>query len=164
MSGTIIEGVNNAIQTKFSLDKLLYYFCVNVESHVVKKNRRPIYTNKATGKTFIGKSKELSSAEQFLELQLKSQANKQGLKEPINEPIWAILHFYFPRDIFFTQKNEISKKLPDLSNLLELPMDSLQKAGVLENDTLVHSFDLSRRLYADEFRLEIFLLKHGFAN
>jgi len=155
----IDEAHKLIIQPRFNHDKLLAKFSIPVTSHVVKKNRRPIY--RAAGRPFIGKSKELRSAEEHLELHLRSQATSMKLKCPLNALIWALFEFYFPHDVFYSKSTgEPSRRLPDLSNLLELPQDSLQRVGIIENDTQIHSLDLSRRLPGTEYRLDIYLLKY----
>ena len=63
----------------------------------------------------------------------------------IKTPVIAEFTFYFPETIYFTKAGPRSKKLPDASNLYELPQDCLQKVGILENDTLVDGHDGSRR-------------------
>lgn len=154
----MIDTLQRSIRAQFDLDKILFKFSMDVDSHVVKKNSRPIYLNKGTGKSFIGKDKRVISAEKTMILEMRSQANKYKI-EMIEEPCWAIFHFYFPKDHFFTKKGLINQKLPDLSNLYELPQDCLEDSGILKNDTLIHSHDLSRRLIGDKYKLEIFLLK-----
>ena len=49
--------------------------------------------------------------------------------------------------------------MPDLSNLYQLPEDCLQQAGIIENDNLIESHDLSRRLHGPQNELEIFILR-----
>ena len=60
------------------------------------------------------------------------------------------------------RKGKISQRLPDLSNLYELPQDCLTEAGVIHDDHLICSHDLSRRLIGDRHALEVFLFKHPF--
>lgn len=112
----------------------------------------------------MGKRPALSSMERWMTLEMKNQANKQGFKQVIDEPLWAIFHFYFTIDKYMTARNRINLKLPDLSNLYELPQDCLQDAGIISNDTLIHSHDLSRRLIGQENKLEIFLLKYDISS
>jgi len=157
----IIEILEGQVKNFFSLDKMLAHFVLNVDSHVTKKNNRPIHRRGwGHGKTFLGKSTKLRNAEEFFDMELTRQARAQGLVDPIDCPLWVIMHFYFAPEEYFTKKGEISMKLPDLSNLYQLPEDALQKAGVIKNDCLIHSHDLSRRLVGDKTRLEIFILKH----
>lgn len=154
----LVDALGTAVHNQFNIDRLVACFNIEVQSHVIKKNSRPIYRNGS--KTFLGKSKELINAEKAMTLNLRSQANIQGLKGPINDPLWVIMHFYFPRERFFTKKKQISRTLPDLSNLMQLPEDCLIEAGIIEDDSQIHSVDLSRRLPSHEYRLEIFLLKY----
>lgn len=155
MPDSVLSAISDNLRSKFNLDDLLVMFSIDVESHVVKKNNRPIFRGR------IGKSEKLRSAERHLTISLRSQGNKQGLYNPINEPIWAVFMFHFPREVYMTKKGVISEKLPDLSNLIQLPEDCLQDAGIIKNDTLIHSLDLSRRIIGPSYKLEIFILKYG---
>lgn len=152
--GNIVENLNLRIKQSFSLDSLLAMFTLDVTSHVAKKNGRPIY--KAGSRPFLGKSPELRFAEQ----RMVQDFNRLYKGEILNKRLWVIMHFYFPKEVYFTQKGEISKKLPDLSNLYELPQDCLIKARVIADDTLIDSHDLSRRLVGDSYKLEIFILEY----
>jgi Holliday junction resolvase RusA-like endonuclease len=128
-----------------------FYFSTNIESHVVKKNNRPIHGRGQ--KKWIGKSDRLRTAEQWLILELKSWANNIGMKEPLRGDIHAIFRFYF--DSYWTANNRRSRTLPDLSNLLELPQDCLQCARIIDNDTDVCCLDGSGRFPGIRNRLEI---------
>lgn len=153
----LLSGVFDRIQSEFSIDKLLCMFSVPVIKHVVKKNSRPIYSR--GGIPFLGKSKELSLAEKYLTLHFKSQANKQNMTEPYRDPVWLVCHFYFKLEDYITTKSEVRKTLPDLDNLISLPLDCLQAAGVISNDSQVCCLDLSRRMVGNETKLEVFVLK-----
>lgn len=157
---SLISAIQERIQGQFDFEDLLFYGSIPVENHVSKKNGRPIFKNKYTGQAMLGKSERLKNAERSMELYLKSEANKQLLLKPIDCKIWAIFLFYFTKDIYFTKKGEMSKFVPDLSNLYELPQDALTKSLIIDDDRLIESHDLSRRLVGHETKLEIFLLKY----
>lgn len=153
----------------FTKENIISYFTISVDSHVVKKNKRPIkqmFTKGGGRRPFIGKSDQLLNMESFIEEQLRAQAYLQGLNFPLDERLWIVFHFYFTKDQYFCHdrkgnviESKINQKLPDLSNLIELPQDCLQKCGIIKNDNLVDSLDLSRRLVGDTTRLDIFILK-----
>lgn len=65
--------------------------------------------------------------------------------------------FYFPSSLYYTKKGARNKKLPDLSNLYELPQDVMQKLEILENDTQVVSHDGSRRVAVQGSRYFLFI-------
>lgn len=144
--------------------RLLYRATITVNRHVTKKNKHRIM--RSGSKTWVGKSDHTRAAEQSMCIQLKSWANRQLLKEPISTPIWAIFLFYFSD--FYTRPKKKSESpkmsltLGDLSNLYQLPEDCLQKAGIISNDALIVSHDLSRKLPSQSGRdyLEIFLLDY----
>lgn len=149
--------MNKRVEAFFSLDKLVCMFHVELDKHVVKKNNRPIWRGR------IGKSKELIHAEDYLKMAFRSQANQQDVKTPIDYPVWLIMHFYFPKEKYFTKESKYkirSQKVPDLSNMYEIVQDALQASGVILNDNLVESHDYSRRLVGDKTLLEVFILKY----
>jgi Holliday junction resolvase RusA-like endonuclease len=104
----------------------------------IKKNKRKIMMNFRTGKPFIGKNERAANIEEMAIMVLKDQKNKLGLKT-ITEPVNAKFSFYLP-----------TKRRVDLSNLLGLPEDALEKSGIIENDCLIHGLDGSRKFYDKE--------------
>lgn len=157
----VLTDLEKQIRSSFSIDRLLAHFIIPVESHVTKKNNRPIMrTGGGRGKTFIGKSNRLRNAEMHYNIVLRRQAEDQHIEKAFDEPLWIIFHFFIKPEDYFTKKGQVSLTLPDLSNLYQLPEDCLQKSGIIKNDSLIHSHDLSRRLVSDDSRLEIFILKH----
>ena len=77
----LVDALESSVHKQFDIERLIACFNIDVQSHVIKKNSRPIYRRGA--KVFLGKSKELVNAEKAMILNLRSQANIQGLKEPI---------------------------------------------------------------------------------
>jgi Holliday junction resolvase RusA-like endonuclease len=130
-------------------------FEIEVESHVVKKNGRSIFKNKKTGRMFPGKSQRLISAEYEIIKQLTEYKELFKITKAIDYPIHLTLEFYMKN--YFTQQGNMSLKLPDLSNLYELPQDCLQQAGIIENDIWVFSHDGSRRIPSDTNKLVIMI-------
>src|SRR5690606_28376467 len=108
--------------------------------HYVKKNSKSIFYRKSkAGRTvpFIASSARQRDAEKILLLALQSRAVTVRPSEPIRDPVWAMLSFFYPRAQFLTKKNTINRNLPDLSNLIEGPQDALTKAGIIEDDCIV---------------------------
>lgn len=107
---------------------------------MTKKNKRPIFRNRRTGRVFLGKSGRLRSAETAAVWELKSALLGWGRNAeivfPIVEPVAVRFMFY-----------RKTHRRCDLSNLLELPQDALVKAGILQDDSLIESLDGSRKLY-----------------
>lgn len=153
----MIEVLKEAIDKQFDTENLLASFYLNLDYHVVKKNNRPIHKHRRTGIRSIGKSQRLINAEEAMTLEFQQQAIVQNLRETLNQPMWAVFHFYFTKETFFTKKGKISKNLPDLTNLIELPQDCLTNAGIIEDDSLIHSVDMSRRLVGPRCRLEVYI-------
>lgn len=132
---------------------VLFYARFRVSSHQSKKNGRPIYKSQASGRPFLGKTAELLQAER--EMLVNIMRAKDGAA-PITAPINAKFTFWFHENKFWTKAGTRNKKLPDISNLYELPQDILQKAGVIFDDNLIESHDGSRRLpHKDGTFLEI---------
>ena len=143
---------NLLISTPSIQSKILFHAWIMVDNHVVKKNSRPIFKNRRTGRSFLGKSSDLIKGETILIQELYNQRTKQKQFELIDIPITATYLFYFPFSEFFTKQGRISRRLPDLSNLFEAPSDALTKAQIISDDTIIHSFDFSRRLPAARAR------------
>lgn len=131
---------------------------VLVQRHSSKKNEK--VTRRRGNKTFIGKSDRAKQAEDWLILKLRSEKLKQRI-DTITDDLNAKFTFYFPESVYYTKKGDRSKKLPDLSNLLELPQDVMQKIQIIENDTQICSHDGSRRAVSHDnnYYLEIELTK-----
>lgn len=142
----------------------LFHCFIKVPRHMVKKNSRNIMRNRRTGRLFPGKSPDLVHAEHRLLHAFRSQIVRSKSFKTIDRPVWVVYLFYFPRDEFVVKKGprkgKLSGRMPDLSNLFELPSDALQDAGVIENDRLICSYDLSRRLPGDTHALEIFIFDY----
>lgn len=170
MDKSLLGTLDETISQRFSMDRLLATFSIDVQSHVVKKNNRPIMQAFRPGggrRPLIGKSAKLVSAENHLSLEIKRQAVRQQLVSPLKCRLWVIFHFYFTEDAFFCHdkkgnplKDKVQLTLPDLSNLYELPQDCLQRCGVIYNDSQIESHDLSRRLVGPKNKLEIFILRY----
>ncbi len=159
--------VTKKIVSEFNQLQPLFHCKIEVEKHFIKKNSRKIMRRGKYGSPFIGKSEALSNAESFLCTMIQLQLNRDSqLSQPIDHQVWCIFHFYFA-DYFTKPKSKkeaprMSLTLGDLSNLYQLPEDCLVKVGVLTNDALVMSHDLSRKLPSFDGKnwLEIFVLKY----
>ena len=94
------------------------------------KNHRRIVTNPATGKRRMIKSEVCERWLRDALFELRSQRNEQYHNRafPVREPVSVELMFYYK-----------SKKRPDLDNAVGGPLDALQQAGILKNDSLVYS-------------------------
>lgn len=143
-----------------STDRFIAHLRIPVQKHVSKKNNRPIWRGR------LGKSQNLLFAESHLQRELLKLKLQNKIKT-INEPIHAIFLFRFPlQDLYLIDKEtkqvRLKKTAGDLSNLYELPQDCLTKSGIIDDDSLITSHDLSRRLitHDDNYLLEIYLLKH----
>ena len=90
--------------------------------------------------------------------------NKLDKNNPssIGHNVFAIKYFF--KEILNENLNipnpKRNKTIPDLSNLYELPQDCLERAGVIVNDRIIESHDLSRRLPSKQNEIEIFILRH----
>ncbi len=123
---------NSAI--KIGNGKVLFRAEIEVDFHASKKNSRPIFKSRSTGRPFLGKSKELKSAENLLLRELRARALDHGIDEPIKSRVSCVLVFGFPPDRFYTKRLTENKRLGDCSNLSQLVEDCLQKAGIIEDD------------------------------
>lgn len=95
-----------------------------------KKNSRPIFINKKTGKHFLGKDKDLVSYENDALMLLKFQKNAQGIKLPYECKMKGRFIFRFA-----------GKTLLDVDNGLNMALDLLQKAEIIKNDRQIKFID-----------------------
>lgn len=130
-----------------------FHFKIDLPYHAVKKNNRPIHGRGL--KKWIGKSDRLKNAEHYLTSMLMDHRIMSGYPKPLTGDLHAVFIFTFEE--YFTKKGERARTLPDLSNLLELPADCLQEAGIIQNDSDICLFDGSCRLPGKKNQLEIFL-------
>jgi Holliday junction resolvase RusA-like endonuclease len=140
-----------------------------VEAFFSKKNRKVVrYRRRKASQVRMGQSEFVpfvatasseSRAENLLVLHLRQRARQLHLDSAISNPMWAVFHFVYPKSEYFTAKGTVSKRLADLSNLIQGPEDALQKAGIIESDRLIERLDGSMRLWHDEphHELRIFL-------
>lgn len=140
---------------------ILFECLIKTKRHGILKNFKQILTSKKTGRPFIAKSHEAMEQEKWMLMKLNIEKIKQRI-DMITCDVNAKFIFYFPATIFFTKKGVRSQKLGDLDNLCALPLDCLQKSGILESDNLVCSLDGCRRLpmtESNEYYLKIELSK-----
>jgi Holliday junction resolvase RusA-like endonuclease len=116
------------------------------------KNSRPIFINKATGARFIGKSKLLKDYidRGLLELNIQKRDLSYAYKFPREMDIQVTFLFYVQ-----------DKRRRDLVNLMQAPLDLLQAAEIISDDSIVKSLDGSR-IYYDKLnpRTEISIIKY----
>lgn len=128
------------------MSEVLFECLIEVPRHSSKKNEKSPRVGRS-GKMFIGQTSKAKFCETWMVRKLLVERLK-ARTELIECDINAEYIFYFPRTIYFTKSGERSKKLPDLSNLVELPNDLLQetKAKIIRNDTQIVSLDGCRRM------------------
>lgn len=111
-----------------------------------KKTGQRIFRNKKTGAPFITSKASASAWEKDAIRQLKLQALCMGKEGPIERPVHVMALFY--RDA----------RRGDLTNYQQALGDALQSAGIIANDSLIESWDLSRKLIDREWpRVEIWI-------
>jgi Holliday junction resolvase RusA-like endonuclease len=133
----------------------LFHIVIPVEKHLTKKNGKRAFHDKKSGKTWVTSKPGVREQEVEMTYILMSAKNQIRKDWPLTQDIHA--EFIFTFDDFYTKKFERRKNLPDLSNLIELPQDALQKAGIIENDTQICFLDGSTRKPGDKNILEIYL-------
>lgn len=145
----------------FSGSKPLFHVIVPVRKHTTKKNGKTAFYSKRLNKAWVTTKKSARTEEEkLIETLLIVKKTIKDVTFPITEEIHA--EFIFNMSDYYTKKGERRKNLPDLSNLIELPQDALEKAGIIENDSLIYSLDGSRRLPSEQDTLEITLWRKDF--
>jgi Holliday junction resolvase RusA-like endonuclease len=153
MGTRVLTEVQAPIVEQGNSSKALFTAKIKVPFHATKKNKYRI------GKARMFKDSRTLWYEEIVLLELRSRINRVQLNEPLTGLMWAMFKYYFPRDVYYTKKGQMSGRLPDLSNLHEGIQDCLQKAKVIDNDRLICSHDGSRRLVGEEYLLEVTLFR-----
>lgn len=153
--------------TTLNSSETLFHAYLPVRDHVVKKNSKVIgyrRTNRGRISPFIRSSSKQISAQSSMVLDLQRYARNsiyhELLTKPIDSPVWIVLHFFYCNERYYTKKGIRTLKLPDLSNLYELPQDALTKANIISDDKIIRSHDLSRILPWHENALEIWIMPY----
>lgn len=142
-----------------SVSEVLFKCIFAVGRHSSKKNEKRARMGQK-GMYIAASHAAKVSAEMMI-----SRLNVEKLKQRIDEPIECDIHaqfiFYYPESVFYVKSGKRSKTLGDLSNVIELPQDILQKVGIIANDTQICSLDGSRRepVEGSGYFLEIILRK-----
>ncbi len=161
METPLLSTLQQRIQSAFDVERILYYAKIEVDYHATLKNGKRAFTNPHTGKTHITHKKGIPEAKSHMVHELRKQAIAQRLNEPIEDDVWVLMFFWF-KDYYISNGSRRSKRIGDLDNLICLPLDSIQKANIISDDSQVCSLDLCRRLPSADGKnsLEIYILKH----
>lgn len=127
-----------------AMDEILFKCMFPVSRHSSKKNEKEPGFNRRKSRFFIKATEAAILSKNELNNRLIVEKLKQRI-DTIGCDVNAKFIFYFPESIFYTKKGVRSKKLPDLSNLYEMPQDCLQAAKIIDDDTIIVSHDGSRR-------------------
>jgi Holliday junction resolvase RusA-like endonuclease len=107
-----------------------YRFVVEL-TPVSKKNSRPIFRNRKTGKTFLGKDDKLKQYENNAQLLLQAQCGVANLRKPLSGYLCA--HFTF----------SFKEKCPmDGDNMLGAAQDVASSAGIIIDDKCLKHVEL----------------------
>lgn len=127
---------------------------VQVAKHATKKNHRPIFKNKRTGKSFLGKSQYLRDAENLLVQILRRRAFDYGLEQPLAGRMYTVLLFGFTQNDFYTKQGTEKLTLGDCTGLADTVMDALQTSGIVKNDATLAPLYIDR-IITDQTQVEI---------
>jgi len=130
----------------------VFELLIEVKEHAVQKNRQQIRFSKSTRRRFIAKSDQAQRAANELTQKLLIY-KLQNKIETIDFDVTAKFVFYYPQSKFFTKKGVRSKNLADVSNLIELPQDCLQKSKILADDNLICTVEAKRGISTDDRHL-----------
>ena len=135
------------------MSEVLFECAFDVSKHFSQKNTKRIFRNR-----LVQDPKE-QHHKNYLIQKLNLARLKNKLDEPISCDINLSIAFIFPKSVYFTKKNQRSKKLPDLSNLIQGPEDALIKARIIEDDTQVISLDNCQRVAGEAYRIVLRITK-----
>ena len=111
----------------------------------IKKNSKQIFRNKSTGRPFIASNSKAQALMNTLNAELL-KAKMMSSCGLIDYDVNVQMVFAFPKKYFFNAKGKRSKKIADIGNLYQAVEDGLQKVGIIQNDSLICSHNLSDRL------------------
>lgn len=138
----------------------LFKCIIDLDGHAIKKNNKSIYRNKYTGKPFIATNSKAQKLIAKLEAGLLAEKLRSRL-QTIDFDVNVAMVFYFPAKVYYTKLGKRGPKIGDLSNYFEAVSDSLQKVGIIQNDSLICSFDGSGRAAIPEgYKLKIVITKY----
>lgn len=140
---------------------ILFKAYFKVFRHGSKKNEKKI--RRAGQRIWIGSSDKATECEKWMLRYLVKERIQQKIDTPISCDINCKFTFYYPKTVYFTKKGERNKTIGDLDNLNQLPLDCLQKVGIIINDTIVCGFDGTRRepIEGSDYFLKIELSKYN---
>lgn len=138
-------------------NELLFRAEIKVESHYSKKNSKVISFNRKTRNHFVRSSNKAQRCESALIISLAEAIEpSKNTQFPLTCPLHLKCLFMYK----VNKNGSKTKKIIDLSNLIQGPEDALQKAGIIQNDNLIESYDGTRRVTdADETKLIIELYR-----
>lgn len=132
---------------------------IDLDRFPIKKNSKEIFMNRSTGKRFISTNNKAKVLIDKLNAKLLTEKLKQRI-DTINYDVNIQMQFFFPKSVYFTKQGKRSSKVADLSNLYQAIEDSLQKVGILQNDSLICSHDGSGRYpIEDSYKLKIVITR-----
>jgi Holliday junction resolvase RusA-like endonuclease len=108
------------------------------------KNVAPLSTNKLNSFNKFGGNKN-SNIKKQTTLEIQSQLVKytpdiRAFKRSFdkkNEVLSCYFKFYFPRDIFFTKKGELSSRRTDIDNCLKLSIDAITRFMEIDDKYII---------------------------
>ena len=135
------------------MSEVLFKCSFDVSKHFSQKNTKRIFKNR-----LVQDPKE-QHHKNYLIQKLIIAKLKNKLDEPIKCDINLSITFVFPYSVYFTKKDQRSKKIPDLSNIIQGPEDALIKAKIIEDDTQVIGLDGCQRIAGDKYSILITITK-----
>ena len=123
---TIVQGFRGYEGSGYDRGAVLFDARVSVARHTAQKNDKRIY--RAGNRSFIGKGSKTKALTDELTARLLQL--RRGIPS-IDYPVSLEIEVVTP---MLTKKKERNKKLIDLDNAIQGPIDSLVKAGILEDD------------------------------
>jgi len=166
------DNIDKALKHFHLADLIKFQASFELQKHEVKKNRRKIMINRKTRKPFIGKSDGLQQSELIL-IQRLIQHRLRQLSQPIDGDLWMIAIFETKRSVLMAKTGIRKKTTANLSNLVQIVEDCLQKtkvskrgklisrgAGIINDDDQIQSLDWSRIVAGDSTKLHLYLLSY----
>lgn len=144
--------------TSEALSNILYSITIKVEKHYSQKNGKVIRwggRNSVARGPFIANSNQSYRLGKYLVSQMQIRARELNIDKPFTCPVQLLCAIGI--DTMWTQKGTLNKKSGDLDNLIQGPIDSLMKAGVIEDDCQITEITCLKRY--GENSITLMLLK-----
>jgi hypothetical protein len=171
----ILESIENELsKAELDLDKILFNVRIDTKRAFTQANLtragaengtrpRPPVRHKDSSQPAWTVDPETSIRDRMV-LALHEGAYFIRDKTPFNGPLWLMSHFLYTPAVFYNESKLVSRRLANLTKLLDFTEKCLVKANLIQSQKQIMSHDGSRKMCSDMNGLEIFILTYDEEN